>query len=202
MRASGAERPRNRPESATYRGVRKRPFRFVERRRTARGRDDRGATRVNPTRMRRSQRIKVELEAAERVIRTSAAAGGIRSSLTRVVHRGERRDGLAGGLGAGDRRMESQGYLDGRRFLAAARTSLMLALPVSLRIVPSFALGENCGIGCGRFLFNVSPRFCWISPALGGVLSRWRLSSPGSFMVTSSLFHCCRPTQGCYNTIA
>jgi hypothetical protein len=33
-----------------------------------------------------------------------------------------------------------------------------------------------------EFLLRVSLRFCWIWPALGAALSRWRSSRPGSFM--------------------
>src|SRR6266478_925445 len=43
-------------------------------------------------------------------------------------------------------------------------------------------------MGFGRFLFSVSLRFCWISPAFGEFLSRWRPSNPGSFIVQDSLY--------------
>lgn len=58
------------------------------------------------------------------------------------------------------------------RFFAALVTAATLVLPVSLLMVPSVALGENSGIGFGRFLFSVSLRFCCISPAFGEFLSR------------------------------
>jgi hypothetical protein len=48
----------------------------------------------------------------------------------------------------------------GRSFVAAFRTAASLTFPVSFRIVPSFARGENCGIGLERFLLSVSLRFC------------------------------------------
>jgi hypothetical protein len=78
-------------------------------------------------------------------------------------------------------------YLDPPRFLAACLTPSTLTFPVSVRIVSSLALGENCGMGVGRFLFNVSPRFCWIWPAFGGVWSRWRPSNPGSSILITFL---------------
>src|SRR3984885_4695253 len=46
------------------------------------------------------------------------------------------------------------------RCFEALRTPSTLVLPVSFRMVSSVALGENCGIGVGRFLLSVSPRFC------------------------------------------
>lgn len=45
-------------------------------------------------------------------------------------------------------------------FLAASLTDLSLTLPVASRIFPRVVLGENCGMGVGRFLFRVSLRFC------------------------------------------
>ena len=47
-----------------------------------------------------------------------------------------------------------------RMCLAALLTASSLTFPVSRRIVPSVAFGENSGIGLGRFLFRVSLRFC------------------------------------------
>jgi hypothetical protein len=47
-----------------------------------------------------------------------------------------------------------------RSFFAASLTARSLTFPVSFRIVPSVALGENSGIGFGRFLLRVSLRFC------------------------------------------
>ena len=45
------------------------------------------------------------------------------------------------------------------RFLAACLTTRSLTCPVSLCMALSFALGENCGMGVGKFLLRVSPRF-------------------------------------------
>jgi hypothetical protein len=57
-------------------------------------------------------------------------------------------------------------------FVAVRLTASTLTCPVRSLIVPSVAFGENWGMGLGRFLFRVSLRFCCISPAFGGVLSR------------------------------
>jgi hypothetical protein len=62
----------------------------------------------------------------------------------------------------------------GRSHLAALRTACSLTFPVSFLIVLNSALGENCGIVLGRFLFNVSPLFWRISPDFGGAASLWR----------------------------
>jgi len=43
-------------------------------------------------------------------------------------------------------------------------------LPVSLSMVLNFALGENCGMGVGKFRLSVSPLFWRISLAFGWVL--------------------------------
>ena len=51
-------------------------------------------------------------------------------------------------------------------FSAARRTLASLTLPVTSRICLSVASERNWGIGCDRFLFSVSLRFCWISPSL------------------------------------
>ena len=46
------------------------------------------------------------------------------------------------------------------RCFAACRIAFSPTLPVSLRIKPTVAFGENSGIGCGKFLFTASLRFC------------------------------------------
>jgi hypothetical protein len=49
---------------------------------------------------------------------------------------------------------------------AALRTSSSLSAPVFRRIVSNRVFGPKPGIGSAKFLFNVSPRFLWISPFL------------------------------------
>jgi hypothetical protein len=46
------------------------------------------------------------------------------------------------------------------RFFAARLTASTLTFPISFLIVQNFAFGENGGMGCGRILLSVSPRFC------------------------------------------
>jgi hypothetical protein len=67
-------------------------------------------------------------------------------------------------------------------FAAARLTSASLTWPVALLMLAKGVFGLNPGIGVGRFLFSVSPRFWRISPSL----SRLRLSSPGCFIPASS----------------
>lgn len=87
---------------------------------------------------------------------------------------------------------------------AAALMARSLVFPVFSRIFASVTLGPNCGIGIFRFLLSVLPCFSEILPSR----SRWRPSSPGSFMAIRVLCqgwqhytaplpcrHCTKPSE-------
>ena len=76
------------------------------------------------------------------------------------IGRGTQERGIGFGLIKAGYRLPSHYRYGYYFFLIASRISFSLVLPVSLLIFSSGTFGPYPGIGLGRFLFNVSLRFC------------------------------------------